>query len=327
MRRPIRQLRLLLIPLIGGLLLAAALHEPSPPPLRIATSVWVGYEPLYLARKLGSWTSAQVRLVECSSATQSLRLFRNGSVDVAALTLDEALTLVEDGVDLRVFLVTDTSHGADAILARAPLRTVAALSGRRVGVEPGAVGAYVLLRACELSGVEPALVEIVPLEIHEQEQAFLAGRVDALVTFEPVRSRLLAHGAREVFNSKQIPGEIVDVLVVRRETLSKRGPALRLVARGWFAALRYLAAEPEAAAARMAPRQGLPPGEVLESLSGLEVPTLAENVELLAGPSPPLNARARRLSEFMLRAKLIGRPITLEALAEPSVLPERRVDR
>jgi ABC-type nitrate/sulfonate/bicarbonate transport system substrate-binding protein len=47
-----------------------------------------------------------------------------------------------------------------------------------------------------------------------------AGVVDALVTFEPHRARLLAGGARLLFDSSQIPGEIrpraLDAAYVRR---------------------------------------------------------------------------------------------------------------
>ena len=41
-----------------------------------------------------------------------------------------------------------------------------------------------------------------------------------MVTYEPVRTKLKSAGARQIFDSSLIPGEIVDVLVVRTSYLA-----------------------------------------------------------------------------------------------------------
>lgn len=307
-----------------GLALVLVLAIPGSPkratPLTIATNVWVGYEPLYLARDLKFWTPEQVRLVECSSATQVQRLFKNGTVDAAALTLDEAIRLSLAGVDLRVILILDVSHGADVIMAQEEFSDLAALKGQRVGIESTALGAYVLSRACQIAGLDLAELEIVPIEIHEHRQAFLAKRVDAVVTFEPVRSQLLSVGAKELFSSKEIPGEIVDVLVVRPRLLAGRSRALSTVVRGWFQALSHLRAQPEDAASRMAARLGLAPSQVLDSYTGLSLPSRAENLAWLSGSPPKLTAVARRLQAEMLKHGLVSHSAPISEWASPTAL-------
>lgn len=59
------------------------------------------------------------------------------------------------------------------------------------------------------------------LEVDEHEGAFGSGKVDAVVTFEPVRSRLLARGAVQIFDRRQIPGEIIHVLVMRTDAMTQ----------------------------------------------------------------------------------------------------------
>ena len=49
--------------------------------LRIGTNVWIGSEPLYLARDLGRLDSDSVQLVEYPSASEVLRAFRNEAID------------------------------------------------------------------------------------------------------------------------------------------------------------------------------------------------------------------------------------------------------
>ena len=164
-----------------------------------------------------------MRLVEYPSATGVLRAFRNKALEAAALTLDEALMLLEASLPVRVVTVLDISHGGDVILAHPEIETFGDLRGRRVGVEGGALGAYVLSRALQVHALTPADITIVQMDASEHEHGFADGAVDAVVTFEPMRTRLRAQGARQIFSSVEIPGEIVDVLVVHESVLKERG--------------------------------------------------------------------------------------------------------
>ncbi len=105
-------------------LFAAACSEPRIQTLRIGTSVWPGYEPLYLARELGYLKTDEVDLLEYTSASQVLRAYKNGLLDAAAITLDEAIKLLEGGEDFRVILVMDVSNGADVLLGQASLKSI-----------------------------------------------------------------------------------------------------------------------------------------------------------------------------------------------------------
>lgn len=303
--------------------LAGCTPEP-PEPLRVGTNLWAGYEPLYLARDLGYLHGQPVKLVEYPSATEVIRAYRNGVLEAAALTLDEVLMLVDRGMAPRVVLVMDVSHGSDAIVGRAELRGLEDLRGRRVGAENTALGAYVLSRALELAGLSPADIELVPLGIHEHVAAFEAGRVDAVVTFDPERSRLLAAGARQLFDSSQIPGEIVDVLAVRPEVLARRGEALRGLLKAWFRALDYLSTRREDALRRMVARQGVAPSALDKALQGMVIPTPAQNLAMLGGESPALASTARRLTAVMRERGLLAGPVDTTQLLAPGPLEGSR---
>src|SRR3546814_18267044 len=51
-------------------------------------------------------------------------------------------------------------------------------------------------------------------------EAYAAGRVEAVITFASEGPALEASGARRIFDSRQLPGEIVDVLVVDRQRVN-----------------------------------------------------------------------------------------------------------
>jgi NitT/TauT family transport system substrate-binding protein len=282
--------------------------------MRICTIQWPGYEPLYLARSLGHFAAAPVELLEYPSTSDCLRAFGAGAIDAVALTLDETLRLLEAEIPLKVVLVMDFSNGADAIVARTEVQTLADLKGRRVGVENTALGAYMLTRALQGVGFQPVDVQVVPLSPNEHESAFLAGAVDAVVTFDPVRTRLLTNGAHQLFSSKEIPGEILDVLVVQRDYATRYPERVQTLLTHWYTTLAYLKTNPHDAARGMSPRLKLSPEQTLQSLDRLHFPSQEENRALLSGTSPPLLTTARQLMETMLAARLLQQQVPVESL-------------
>ena len=228
-----------------------------------------------------------------------------GDVEVAALTLDEVLLLRADGHDARVILILDYSQGADAVVGHPEIADIAALKGKRIGVESTAAGAYLLTRALESGGLSGADVDIVNLGAETQEQAYREGRIDAFATYEPMRTRLLKLGARDLFNSTQIPGEIVDVLVTRGKIIDARPDSLKALAEGWFRAVGYAAAQPEAAARQVAPHVGLTEHDYRRAVEGMRFPTRDENCTLLAVDPRSLRDTVARLHAVMLKTGLL----------------------
>lgn len=303
-------------------LLLAACGREAEPVLRIGTNVWIGSEPLYLARDLGYYDAKTVQLVEYPSASEVLRAYRNQTIDGMVISLDELFSLVVDGLDPRIILVVDVSHGADVVVGRSDMRSMRELKGKRVAVESGALGAFVLSRALALAGMQAGDVEVVHLESNEQPAAFAEGRVDGAVTFDPYRSQLLRAGARELFDSTSIPGEIVDLVAVRASALDQQPRAIRTLLTGWFRATDYLQRQPLDAAKRMGVRQQTTGEQFLASLKGLHIPTREENLRMLGGDKPELVTNGRHLMALMLEAKLLSRELEIQRVLAPAPLAQ-----
>lgn len=297
--------------------LVGCIQKP-PDPLRVGFIVWPGYESLYLARDLGYYKDTPIRLVDYPSNSEVIRAFRNQNLQAAALTLYEALLVAETEPSVRVVLILDSSNGADAIIAKPEIKTLQAIKGKRVGVESGALGAFILTRALEEVDLMPKDVQIVSLGLSEHEQAFKRKKVDAVVTSEPTGSKLLASGANLLFDSSQIPGEILDVLVVREELLNKQPSAVQDLLDGYFSALNYLKENPQDAARRIAPREGVTPNQFLKSLEGLVIHDLQENKEILSKTNTLSNEKVKKVSQFMVENKLLDKQIDPTSLFENS---------
>lgn len=295
----------------------AGCQQPPPTALRIGTNVWPGYEPLYLAKAQGYYKNLHVRFVEYPSTIEVLRAFKNRNLEAAALPLDEVIGLCRSCPDVKIILVTDISHGGDVIIAQQGIESVEELRGKRIAVESYALGAYFISRALEVHGMNLRDVSIVPLEVDEHKEAFLQDRVDAAVTFEPIRTKLLAVGGKEIFSSREIPGEIVDALVVHEEALEGNQNMLKKVIQGWFNAVADLEKKPREAAAIMSKRLKITPNEVLASYDGLILPGADENHRMLGKKDGTLYGNLARLSRVMIKYNLLeGEPLYQNLLTE-----------
>ncbi|MFQ5507974.1 MAG: ABC transporter substrate-binding protein [Leptospirillia bacterium] len=304
-----------------ALTLVAGCHKAEET-LRIGTNVWPGYEPLYLARDLGYFDDTAVHLVEYTSATQVLAAYRNGGIDAAALTLDEMIQLATHGTPPELVLVMDVSDGADAVLGRANVRTLADLAGRRIGVENTALGGYMLSRTLEHGKLSRSDIEVVTLTVDEHERAFLNGDVDAVVTFEPVSSRLKNAGAVLLFDSSGIPGEVVDVLVVRPEFRKAHRDTVGEVLDAWFQAVDFLETRPDEAARYMKRRLRLSEADILTAFETLRIPDCDENRALLLGTPAPIESTMQHLMKVMSGNRQIAAPVPTEGIVKASFVSE-----
>ena len=304
------------------MLALAACSDASKNPLTLGTNVWIGYEPLYLARELGYVDPKKIKLVEYVSATQVMRGLIDGSVNAGALTLDEAILLQQQGVDIQIVLVMDYSSGADAILARPGIRDLRGLKGKKIGAETSALGAYMLYRALEKAGLSVSDVNVIPLELSQHEQAYTKKKIDAVVTFDPVRSRLLSKGAVSLIDSSQLPGEIVDVLVVRKKVVNDQKRNIKELIKVWFKTLKYIQQQPAESAVKMRTRIKLSKPEVLASLAAVKFPDYRENQNLIIGEPSHIEKQSIKLYEVMLKNKLLLDTVEIKGMFHSELIQE-----
>lgn len=240
----------------------AGCDSSSPAPLRIAVSAWPGYEFLFLAQERGFLADEglEVQLVEFGSLADSRRAYVGGQVDGFGCTAVELVLAAGQGRDPRAVVLCDWSNGGDVIVAREGLRTPRDLSERRVGLELDSLNLYVLSRALERSGLTLGEVELVPLAQESLDEAWRAGRIDAAVSYPPHSLVLLEHpGAHVLFTSREIPGEVVDLVALDASVL-RRAPRTGVrLARAFARAVEWARAHPETAWPLLAARESMGP--------------------------------------------------------------------
>jgi len=296
-------------------LFMAACSEPRTQSIRIGTNVWPGYEPLYLARELGYLNENTIHLVEYTSASQVLKSYRNGLLDAAALTLDEAIVLLEAGEDFRVILVMDISNGADALLGQASLKSIDELKGKRIGVEHTALGAYFLYRIIELTALDKQDITVISQEVNQHVRAFKEKQIDAVITFDPARSEIIENGGTVLFDSAQIPGEIVDVLIVRAEKVKLFEKNIYDLKQAWFKAVDNIQNNPTKYAKTIDKRMRVGEKNVMSMFDDLDFPNKEKN-DFLLNPKEEnsLVFSSKKMAKIMSENGLIGSAVDTEVM-------------
>jgi NitT/TauT family transport system substrate-binding protein len=310
--------------LAAGLLALAACGKPVDPPLTVGMNPWVGYDPLVLARDRGLTDPRTLRVVELPSASETLRHLRNGLLDAATLTLDETLRLADSGIDVRIVTMLDASNGGDVVMAAPRIASPAQLKGEFIAVEDSAVGALLLQRMLQKAGLTRADVRVTNLEVAQHLSALQAGTVAAAVSFEPLAGSMEVAGYRRIFDSSEIPGEILDVLVVRAEVLQQRPEAVDALVRAWYAGLNVFQLDTPGAAQSLSLGTDLSPTAYESVLGGLAFYSQEASERELSGNPAPLVTQAGNVATALIDIGLIRRPPRWEQLLDASAMQRLR---
>lgn len=244
----------------------------SNPPLRIGINVWPGYEIISLAQSLGYFEEegVSVDIVEFDSLSDTRRALETGKVDAIGTTTIEFVMINArpGGKPAIVRRVFDSSNGADMIIAPKEIRTIAELKEKNVGLEVESVGVFLLGRALELAGMDIQNVKPAPAHHLAMVEMLEEGKIAAAVTYPPRSVELLRTGKYHVlFDSRQIPGEVIDIFVVDGKIARERAEELGAFDRALDRAWGYLQNQREDAIRRMAKRERLSVHEFEKVLS------------------------------------------------------------
>jgi NitT/TauT family transport system substrate-binding protein len=218
----------------GRILVLIATLAPSiyaqKPLFTVGWSVYVGWNPYDYMQKSGilkKWADKYgVNIkVQRFDYAPSLDAFVAKNIDACAMTNMEALDMpAAAGVDTSAIIIGDYSNGNDAVMTRQGL-TLAQIPGKQVLIVEKTVSQYLIERGMAMNGLDGEVKKMKYLNTSDADiaSAFLTNPgKQVVVTWKPMVSQIAkAKDVKIVFNSSQIPGEILDLLVVRTEVLKR----------------------------------------------------------------------------------------------------------
>jgi len=289
----------------------------------VPVSNFPGYEYFYLAEQKGLAQSAGLDLqtVEFNDPQAIVHAYLRGDLEIAQLTTVEAVDLCARAPERCpiLVLVLDESLGGDQVVARPGIDAMAQLRGKRVGVTLSTLGPYVLSRALELNGLGLKDVRLRNMTLDAMPSALASGAVDAAALYPPYSEAATQQaGARLLFDSRRIPGEVFDVLAVSPRLLEQQQTALPALLRAWQAAHTLRQKQPEPSVELMARREGLSPAAFNRAEQGLRYFSLREQRAILR-PGGPMEVTLRKVRSVQQSLNLIKPGTPLPKVSDAAV--------
>jgi NitT/TauT family transport system substrate-binding protein len=274
--------------LVAALALGGACRDPlAPSHLVVPVAPWVGYAYLPLAEELGlaDAAGAHLRFVPYDDPQDIVQAWLAGRLALASLTSVEVVDICGRRPDRCpiVVLVLDDSQGADALVLHSSIQDLRDLRGRRVGVAASSLGPYMVSQALASVGMDIADVRLVPMEPAAMASALHNNRIDAAVTSPAFRDLVLRLGiGRVAFDSRALPGQIRDLLVVDPRLLASNPEPLARLLLAWHWAHRWARRQPDAAITALASLQKVSGSAVRRAEQLTHYTPLEQQREMLA---------------------------------------------
>ncbi len=226
----------------------------------IGWSIYAGWMPWPYAqqagivKKWGDKYGIDIRFVQVNDYIESVNQYTASKLDGVTVANMDALTIpAAGGKDTSAIILGDYSNGNDAVLLKGA-DGVAGIKGRQVYLAELSVSHYLLARALEKNGFKLTDVKTVNTSDADIAAAFASPDVTAAVAWNPqVTTMKSVAGARTVFTSADIPGEILDLLVVDTKVLAANPNLGKALAGIWYETMALMARQDaEGAAARAA---------------------------------------------------------------------------
>jgi len=223
--------------LASAIILASCSNAPDAPAeqrneFNVGWSIYAGWMPWPYAQQTGivkKWADKygiKINVVQVNDYVESINQYTAGKFDAVTVTNMDALTIpAAGGKDTSAIIVGDYSNGNDGIVMKGAGQ-LGAIKGQQVYLAELSVSHYLLARGLETAGLKPSDVRTVNTSDADIVGAFSSPQAKVAVAWNPQLSVMKQEpGSGQVFSSAQIPGEILDLLVVDTDTL-KANPNL-----------------------------------------------------------------------------------------------------
>lgn len=227
---------------------------------KFAWSIYVGWMPWGWADEQGivdKWANKygiEIDVVQFNDYIESINQFTAGAYDgVTATNMDLLAIPSAGGVDTTALIVGDFSNGNDAVILKDKSK-LEDISGQNVNLVELSVSHYLLARALDSVSLSEQDIKVVNTSDADMIAAYSTSDVTSVVTWNPLVAELLAQpSATKVYDSSDIPGEIIDLAGVNTDVLKDNPNFGKALVGAWYETMSIMSSDtPEGEAARKA---------------------------------------------------------------------------
>ncbi|MDY6904726.1 MAG: ABC transporter substrate-binding protein [Thermodesulfobacteriota bacterium] len=225
-------------------MIIAIVHVAEARQYKIATVAWIGWSPLHVAAANGFWDDLgmDVAVYDYDEPIVILEAIKARKIDLAMDMVGSLVGIYMKGEPVVAIAETNWSHGGDKVIVHKGDRLIYHKNGV-IGVflkQPSCL--FFLDRYLQQVNLRLSDFRIVEINSWDLSEQFIAGRLPAIVNYEPWATDAIQYGNGEVLaTSADFRGCIPECLWGYRRTVN-RMPAedIHNILRGWIKAVRWL---------------------------------------------------------------------------------------
>jgi NitT/TauT family transport system substrate-binding protein len=208
---------------------------------KVCWSIYVGWMPWGQIQDSGimkKWADKYgigVDIVQINDYVESINQYTAGEFDGCSMTNMDALSIPSaGGVDTTALIIGDFSNGNDGIVLK-DMDNLPDIKGQQVNLVELSVSHYLLARALDAVDLKESDITVVNTSDADMVAAYSTDDVTAVVTWNPLLSEIGGMpGANKVFDSSEIPGEIIDIMMVNTQTLQDNPDFGKALVGAWY---------------------------------------------------------------------------------------------
>ena len=289
-------------------------------PYKVGFNAWIGSIAFFVAQEKGFFKDEglDVQTKSFSSPGDGLKPLLSGDLDAVSSTADSVLTVLDKAPgQLKVVYLTDTSAGADAILAKKDIADIKAMKGKKVAATLGQCNQLLLEKALEKAGLTEKDIKLVNMNPDDAGAAFAAGKVDVAVTWEPWITKVV--GREEGPRHLQLEGDAEPHPRRPRrqhQDAAKKPAETRAFLKALNRGYEFVQKRTDEAAALAGKALEQKPDEVKAMLPKVNALQPGKNLEVLARPG----AEAEQVAQFFKDKKVNDTLVDVSTLFDASYL-------
>ena len=218
---------------------------------------WMPWGTISNSKIIDKWADKygiKINIVQLNDYIESINQYTAGQFDGCTMTNMDALTIpAAGGVDSTALILGSYSEGNDGVVMKGEGKTLKDLKGQQIYLPELSVSHYLLVRGLEKAGLAEKDVTVVNTSDADIVSAFATPKVQAAVAWNPQLSVIKGTPkTTEVFSSSQVPGELIDMMVVNTQTLKDNPTLGKALTGAWYEMMAQMKAQNKEALSAMA---------------------------------------------------------------------------
>ena len=293
-------------------------------PLRIGLNPWIGDGVYYVAQDQGFFAKEKVAVefVTVDDEATGRQLLQTGKIDILYLPANNVVVPAAAGVKVKVVAANDRSNGADGIVAVKNIQKIEDLKGKTVAFEVGSTSHFLLSYLLDKSGLTTKDMTVVNSIAPDAGAAFVAGKVDAAVTWEPWLSQASHRSGGDLLASSKDAAIVFDMPIFRAEIVEQRREEVKALLRATFAAREWINKYPTEAVKIIAKNFKISEADAMEQIKGVYWLSYQDNLAQLTTGEFSVQNSIQKAGDLWFKLGLIKTKVSANEIVDSSILKD-----